>query len=134
VLPKFLLPEHLARTDGVGAPLDLGTERGKLLVLTLGVDRVLEQEALHVSVWGSVNGTDWGSRPLIAFPPKCYCGMYSQLLNLAKHPEVRYLRAEWTMSRWCKGNSEPLFGFYLFAEESGARLTFTPAAAAVAHA
>jgi len=134
MLPKFLLPEQLVSTDGVGSPLDLGPDRGKLLVLTLAVDHVLEQEALHVSVWGSVNGTDWGSRPLAAFTPKCYCGMYSQLLNLAKYPEVRYLRAAWRMSRWCKGNSEPLFGFYLLAEESGARLTLTPAAAAMAHA
>ena len=131
-MPKFLLPEHLARTNGAGSPLTLGPDRGKLLVLTLGIDRVLEQGELHVSVWGSANGTEWGSRPLIAFPPKCYCGLYSQLLNLAKHPDIRSLRMEWKMTRWAKGNSDPLFGFYLSAEESGARLGVNPGDAEMA--
>jgi len=131
-MPTFLLPEHLARTDGAGSPLNLGPDAGKLLVLTLGIDRVLQQEALHVSIFGSANGTDWGSRPLIAFPPKSYCGLYSQLLNLAKHPDICYLRAAWKMSRWYKGASDPLFGFYVSADESGARLNVRAAAAGMA--
>lgn len=121
-MSTVLLPEVLARTDGAGSPLALGLERGQLLVLTVGIERVLEQGALQVSVWGTANGRDWGIRPLLAYPPKSYCGLYSQLLNLAKHPDIRYLRAEWKMSRWLKGSADPLFGFYLSMEESGARL------------
>ncbi len=128
MLTNFLLPESIARSDGKGPDVDLGSKQGKLLVLTLGVTRILEQESLEVSVWGSADGTIWGSRPLAIFPPKFYCGIYSILLNLASHPEVRFLRVQWKMSRWCRQDVTPMFGFYLYAEESGARVN----AAAVA--
>ena len=53
MLPNFLLPESIARSDGKGPEIDLGSKQGKLLVLTLGITRILEQESLEVSVWGS---------------------------------------------------------------------------------
>ena len=133
MLPKFLLPESLTRADGVGPKIELGADCGKLLVLTLGINRIVEQERLVVATWGSSNGIDWGTKPLASFPPKFYCGMYSILLNLAKYPDVRYIRTEWKMSRWGKGDQIPLFGFYVFAEESGARVSVATAAVA-AHA
>jgi hypothetical protein len=54
---------------------------------------------------------------LQAFPRKSYCGTYSMLLDLSRWREIRYLRAEWRMSRWGGGEITPLFGFYLSAEE-----------------
>lgn len=122
MLPNFLLPESVARADGAGPEIDLGSNRGKLLVLTLGITRIIEQESLEVSVWGSSNGEHWGSRPLATFPPKFYCGLYSILLNLASRPDLRYVRVQWKMSRWSKGEATPMFGFYLYIEESGARM------------
>jgi hypothetical protein len=122
MLAKFLLPENIACTDGIGPDVDLAVDRGKLLVITLRIDRVIEQEALTISIWGSSDTSNWGVGPLMSFPSKYYCGIYSRLLNLAKHPDVRYLRIEWKMSRWAKRESSPLFGFYVFAEGSGARV------------
>jgi hypothetical protein len=122
MLAKFLFPESITRTDGIGPSVDLAGDRGKLLVITLGIDQVLEQEALTISIWGSPDASNWGACPLISFPSKYYCGMYSQLLNLAKHPDVRSLRVEWKMSRWAKREITPLFGFYVFADPSGARV------------
>jgi hypothetical protein len=122
MLAKFLLPENIARTDGIGPDVDLAVDRGKLLVITLGIEQVLEQERLTISVWGSPDRSNWGVGPLLSFPSKSYCGMYSLLLNLAKHPDVRYLRVEWKMSRWAAREITPLFGFYVFAEASGARV------------
>src|SRR5581483_12391165 len=119
----ILLPESIARADGAGPEMDLGRNRGKLLVLTLGITRILEQESLEVSIWGSPDGEKWGSRPLAKFPPKFYCGIYSILLNLSGTGEVRFLRVQWRMSRWSKGGSHPMFGFYVYAEESGARVS-----------
>ncbi len=130
MLPKYLVPEEIARQNGTGPDVDLEAAQGKLFVLTLGINRVLEQGALQISVWGSKDSKDWGTRPLLMFPPKSYCGMYSQLLNLSKHPGVRYLRVEWRMSRWSKPSADPLFGFSVFAEESGARLKADRALAA----
>jgi len=117
MLAKFLFPENIARTDGIGPGVDLAGDRGKLLVITLGINRVLEQEALTISIWGSPNTSNWGVGPLMSFPSKYYCGMYSQLLNLDKHPDVRYLRIEWKMSRLDKREIIPLFGFYVFVED-----------------
>jgi hypothetical protein len=122
MLPNFLLPESIARADGMGPEIDLGSKRGKLLVLTLGITRILEQESLEVSVWGSIDGESWGSRPLATFPPKFYCGIYSILLNLVSRQEVRYLRVQWKMSKWSRQEFTPMFGFYLYSEESGARV------------
>lgn len=134
MLRRFLFPENIARAGGVGPEVDLGADRAKLLVITLGINHVMEQQALGLSIWGSPDKTQWGTRPLATFPSKYYCGMYSQLLNLAKHPDIRFIRVEWKMSRWAKGDTTPLFGFYVFAEESGSRVSVARASAAVSAA
>ena len=123
MLRNFLLPESIVRADGTGPEIDLGPKRGKLLVLTLGITRTLEQESLEITIWGSGDGENWGAKPLAKFPPKFYCGLYSILLNLGSRTDVRYVRAQWQMSRWSKRESTPMFGFYLYAEESGARVS-----------
>lgn len=123
MLPTLLLPESIARADGTGPEFDLGSKRGKLLVLTLGITRIIEQESLEVTIWGSPDGERWGLRPMATFPPKYYCGIYSILLNLAAQPDVRFVRVAWRMSRWTKVEVTPMFGFYVYAEESGARIS-----------
>lgn len=120
--PTLLLPELMSRTDGVGPALDLGAHRGKLLVVTLAVNHVVEHGGLTMSIWGSSDGFDWGNKPLTSFPQKYYCGLYSALLNLAQHPDIRYLRPVWKIKAWDKSVTLPLFSFHLFIEQSGARL------------
>jgi hypothetical protein len=120
--PSPLLSEITAQADGIGPILTLGQEAGRLLVLTLAITRIIEQGSLDLSIWGSSDKKDWGSKPLVAFPQKSYCGMYSVLLNLSAHPELNYLRPQWKMSRWTKSSPTPLFGFYVDAERSGARI------------
>jgi hypothetical protein len=123
MLPTLLLPESVARADGTGPEFDLGPKRGRLLVLTLGITRIIEQESLEVSIWGSTDGEKWGSLPMATFPPKFYCGIYSILLNLSSRPEIRYVRVSWRMSRWSRADAMPMFGFYVYAEESGSRIS-----------
>jgi hypothetical protein len=123
MLRNLLLPESIARADGTGPEFQLGPNRGKLLVLTLGITRIIEQESLDVSIWGSHDGRNWGLRPLAKFPPKFYCGIYSVLLNLAAQPDISFVRVDWKMSRWSRGEATPMFGFYVYAEESGARIS-----------
>jgi len=120
--PLYLLPEQMSRADGIGPAVDLAAKCGKLLVVTLGINHVVENGGLIVSIWGSPDGLDWGTRPLVSFPQKYYCGLYSLLLNLARNPEIRYLRPQWHMKAWAKSQALPLFSFQLFVEESGARL------------
>jgi hypothetical protein len=113
MVAQFLLPETVARQDGKGPELSLDNGASSLL-LTLGINRIIEQESLDVTVWGSVDGQTW--RQMAAFPQKFYCGTYSLFLDLEGRG-VKYLRAQWRMSRWGRGELTPLFGFYLFAEE-----------------
>jgi hypothetical protein len=120
---KCLLQESVRKGDGVGPVVDLDEYCSKLLVVTLGITDVVERTGLTVSVWGSSDQSDWGASPLLTFRQRQYCGVYSVLLNLARHSNVRYLRVQWTMNRWGKGERIPLFGFEVFLEESGARVS-----------
>jgi len=120
--PISLISECLTQKNGVGPAIELGDQCGKLLVLTLGVNRVSERDALGVSVWGSPDQVNWGPAPLARFAEKDYCGLYSILLNLTSRPDVRYLRVAWNMKCWGKHSRTPIFGFYVFAEESGNRM------------
>ena len=115
MVPVFLLPESTAREDGQGPETALEAYQGKPLLLTLRIDRILEQESLEVSIWGSADGQSW--KPVVAFPPKCYCGTYYVTADLSRHPDVTTLRAQWKMSRWDQRRQQPLFGFFLFLEE-----------------
>jgi len=123
VEPKCLLSESVLRVDGVGPAVDLDEYHGKLLVVTLGINAVVERTGLTISVWGSPDQNDWGSKPLVTFRQRQYCGVYSVLLNLAHHPDIRSLRVQWSMSRWGKGERSAQFGFEVFLEESGARVS-----------
>jgi len=112
----FLLPETVARQDGTGSVLEVDSEfESRLVRLTLGITRIIAQENLDVSVWGSENGEYW--QLLLNFPQKFYCGTYSTVLNLTEHPNVKYLRAEWRMGRLIQEERAPLFEFYLLAGE-----------------
>lgn len=117
-----LLPELCRIGDGAGPEVALDTFRGRLLVVTLGITDVMERTGLTVSVWGSADQVDWGTRPLLTFRERQYCGVYSVLLNLAARPDIKYLRTQWTMNRWGRGERLPAFGFEVFVDESGARV------------
>jgi hypothetical protein len=114
MIPKVLLPESVARKNGVGTELALES-CSETMLLTLGITRIIERELLDVSVWGSIDGKHWSQ--LAAFPRKFYCGTYSMVLELAQHPGIQYLRAQWKMDRWDFEEPQPLFGFYLHAED-----------------
>lgn len=117
MLPAFILPETTIREAGTGPALELGNSQGGLVLLTLGITRIIEQESLDVSIWGSADNADWGAKPLIAFPQKFYCGTYQILLDLSQRPEMKYLRVKWQAQRWGKGEPKPLFALYVFAQE-----------------
>ena len=114
MLPTLMLPETVTRQDGASPGVAL-ENRTRLVQLTLGITRILEQESLEVSIWGSADQHEW--RKIAAFPQKFYCGVYPLLVDLRHDADVGYLRAEWKMGRWGNDEPAPLFGFYLRAEE-----------------
>ena len=116
MLPNFLLPDQVVRQNGSGPATELGEQAGGVVAVTLGVNRIIEQESLDVTIWGSPDGQAWSDKPIAAFPQKFYCGTYSLVLDLTERPDVRFLRADWKMNRWGRGEPTPLFGLYVFAE------------------
>ncbi len=121
MLPNFLLPETLIREDGEGPAISLGSAQGKLVLLTLGITRIIEQESLDVSIWGSADQQSWGTKPVASFPQKFYCGTYQLLLDLSDQPDIQHLKAVYKVARWGRGEPKPLFGAYLFVQETQPR-------------
>ncbi len=114
----FLVPEKTVVTaKGDGAAIDASAAAGKVLLLTLTITRIVEQESLDVSVWGSADGQDFGAKPLLAFPQKFYTGEHPLLLDLSSATAVRFLRAHWEVGRWGRGSETPMFEFHLSARE-----------------
>jgi hypothetical protein len=122
MLPQFLLPETTVREAGTGTEVSLGEQQGGPLILTLGITRIIEQESIDISIWGSADGSDWGTKPLVAFPQKFYCGTYQILVDLTDRPDVKFLRAKWAVNRWGKGDPKPLFTIYLFVQAMSRQL------------
>ena len=114
----YLVPAGTtAEGSGQGAPRELGGLAGKALLLILQVEEVLEQESLHVSIWGSADGQNWGTQALFWYPQKFYSGVTPAALDLGQRPEIKYLQARWEANRWGRGIPRPLFRFAVEVQE-----------------
>lgn len=105
--------------NGEAAAFELGTRAAKPLLLVLRVSEVIEQESLHVSVWGSADGKDWGQKPLFLFPQVFYAGAVPAALDLTQLPAVKFIQARWDLNRWGRGYPRPHFVFSLEVQELG---------------
>ena len=110
----YLVPPGTeAEIPGSGAAYELDTLAGCHVLLVLRVDAAIEQESLHVSVWGSSDGQDWGANPLFWFPQLFYTGLKPAALNLRERPDIKFLQARWDVKRWGRGDPRPYFKFSL---------------------
>ncbi len=118
-----LVPEKSTVTaKGDGPAVDIGGATNRVFLLTLSITRVIEQESLDVSIWGSADGANWGQKPLAAFPQKFYRGEHPLLLDLTNQPSVRFLRAHWEVNRWGRGDATPMFEFHVALKEVPAEI------------
>ena len=122
MLDLVLIPEQAVEANGAGPEIDLGDAAGKKFLLTLRITRILEQESLDISVFGSEDKTTWTAKPLVAFPQKFYAGETQILLDLTGHPGVKHLRGEWKLGRWGRGRPGARFTFSLQIRELAAEL------------
>lgn len=118
---KCLLANSLVHEDGFGPAIDVGRFRGHAVTIHLEIDHVVQHKALRLSVWGSADGTNWDSVPLVSIPPKHYCGNYAVPLDLSHYPEVRYLRAGWKTTNCEHSSVATLFGFSVVLEQPTVR-------------
>jgi hypothetical protein len=113
-----LLPRTVTETNGESQPYALGELAGKSLVMVLRVTDIIEQESLHVSVWGSADGKEWGSKALFWYPQRFYRGITPAAINLSQRPEVKFLKARWELNRWGRGYPVPRFEFSLEVQQA----------------
>ncbi len=115
---RFMVqPGTVVESDGESAAFDLGTASGKRVLIVLRIDEIIEQESLHLSIWGSADGQTWGDRPLFTFPQKFYRGATPAALDLAQRPEIKFLKATWKTNRWGRGTPRPYFEIAVEVEE-----------------
>jgi hypothetical protein len=96
---------------GDGASIDVSGATNRVFLVTLAVTKIIEQESLDLSVYGSADGVTWGAKSLAAFPQKFYCGESPLLLDLTTHLDVKFVRAHWEVARWGRGVETPMFEF-----------------------
>ncbi len=101
----------LVEASGDGPAFEVPADGPRVFVLRLEITDVIEQESLELSLWGSTDGQNWGTMPLLKFPQRFYRGATQMALDLAERPEVRFLRARWELNRWGRGVPSPRFRF-----------------------
>ena len=116
-----LIPANTVVTaKGDGQAVDLSGAAGRVLLATLSITKIIEQESLDVAIFGSADGATWEPKSLAAFRQEFYCGEYPMLFDLSAHPNVKFVRAHWDVARWGRGVETPMFEF-------GVRLKEIPA-------
>ncbi len=102
---------------GDGTPVDVSNASNRVFLLTLSITKIIEQESIDVSVYGSADGTTWGAKSLAAFPQKFYTEESPLLLDLTGHADVKFVRAHWEVARWGRGTETPMFEFGVSLKE-----------------
>ena len=123
MIDAVLVPSNtVATAKGDGSTIDVSVASSRVFLLTLEITKIIEQESLDVSVYGSADGATWGPKSIVAFPQKFYCEQSPLLLDLTAHPEVKFVRAHWEVARWGRGTETPMFEFGVTLKEVSAEI------------
>ena len=118
MLDTFLVPKKtVVQAKGDGPAVDVSTAANRVLLATLHITSIIEQESLDISIYGSADGGTWAPKPMASFPQKFYRGEQPLLLDLTQHPDVKVIRAHWETNRWGRGTETPMFEFHVTLKE-----------------
>ena len=112
-------PETEVTANGDGQAFEVAAGGPRLFVIRMDITKTIEQQSLELSVWGSADGQNWGTMPLLKFPQRFYAGSAQMVLDLTARLEVRFLRARWELNRWGRVRPEPRFRFTVTARPAG---------------
>ncbi|HWZ80354.1 MAG TPA: hypothetical protein VNX87_27710 [Candidatus Sulfotelmatobacter sp.] len=110
-------PRTVATAKGDGQPVDLSGASSRVFLGTLSITKIIEQESLDVSIFGSSDGSTWEPKSIAAFRQEFYAGETPLLLDLTPHPNVKFVRAHWEVARWGRGTETPMFEFGVTLKE-----------------
>jgi hypothetical protein len=116
-----LIPQGTLLTEnGHSEVVDIRSSATRTFYCLMLIRDQIEQESVDVAIWGSADGENWGTQPLLKLPQQFYRGETRAVLELTLVPEVNFIRAGWDLNRW--GRVAPLPMFVL-----GLHLTEIPA-------
>lgn len=105
-----LIPaETKLESNADGPTFDISESATRTFFCVLTITEQIEQESLDVSVWGSVDGQDFGKKPLLKLPQQFYRGTCKMVLDVSLRPEVKFLLAKWELNRWGRVAPLPMF-------------------------
>jgi hypothetical protein len=107
----------VATCKGDGPCIDLSHSSSRVFLVTLDITKIIEQQSLDISIYGSPDGEAWEPKSITAFPQKFYCGEFPMLLDLTAHPNVKFVRVHWEVARWGRGTETPMFEFDIRLKE-----------------
>jgi hypothetical protein len=101
----------VATCKGDGPAIELSGATNRVFLVTLEITKIIEQESLDISIYGSPDGATWDVKSIVAFPQRFYCGESPLLLDLTSHTDVKFIRLHWEVARWGRGTETPMFEF-----------------------
>ena len=123
IAESVLVPAGTVVTSrGDGPAVDLSGSSSRVFLGTLSITRIIEQESLDVSIFGSADGAAWEPKSIAAFRQEFYTGETPLLVDLSAHPTVKFVRAHWEVARWGRGTETPMFEFGVTLKEISADL------------
>jgi hypothetical protein len=122
IADAVLVPAQTVTAKGDGPTVDVSAATTRVFLVTLSITKIIEQESLGLSIYGSPDGTTWGAKPIAEVPQKFYCGETPFLLDLTAHPDVKFVRAHWEVARWGRGTETPMFEFAVALKEVPANI------------
>lgn len=132
--PEMILvpPNTVVTAKGDGPTVDVSATSNRVFLVMLSITKIIEQESLDVSIFGSADGATWEPKSIAAFPQKFYAEEAPLLLDLTAHPNIKFVRAHWEVARWGRGTETPMFEFDVRLKEVPANILKEAAAEAKA--
>ncbi|MBI3668408.1 MAG: hypothetical protein HY237_01300 [Acidobacteria bacterium] len=124
---ELIPPRTRVEANGDGRKLDVSSSQTRTFLCTLEITDQIEQESLDISIWGSADGENWGSKPILKLPQRFYRGETRAVLDLSLLPEVKFIRAKWELNRWGRVAPLPMFVIGLHLTEVAAMPRRMPA-------
>jgi hypothetical protein len=107
---------------GDGPSVDVSGAGNRVFLVTLAITKIIEQESIDLSIYGSADGAAWSAKSIAAFRQEFYCGEWPLLLDLTAHADVKFVRAHWEVARWGRGTETPMFEFGVTMKEVPAKI------------
>ena len=116
----------LLQENGHGETVEIRASSTRTFYCILLIRDQIEQESVDVSIWGSADGENWGTQPLLKLPQQFYRGETRAVLELTLVPEVNFIRAGWVLNRWGRVAPLPMFVLGLHLAEVPAMSRHVP--------